>query len=140
MTSPAGPFKVAQEAALRASAALATAMGGTVRLYTEVPANAPLPYIVIGQDDVSLEPAGDCATEAEITSTLTLWSRTSPLDKGVQARAIGSAVIGALNAELTITGWDVDLWELQGESYSTNADQSARGVVVLHYLLTEQVA
>lgn len=140
MPSPAQPFKTAQEVALRASAALASAMGGSVRIYTEVPPNAPLPYVVIGNDDIQQEPPGDCATEAEVTSTIGVWSRTSPLDKGAQARAIGAAIIDALNAQLTVTGWDVDLWELQSEQYSTDPDQSTKGVLVFHYLLTEQIA
>jgi hypothetical protein len=140
MPSPAAPYKLAQEAALRASADLATAMGGTVRLYTEVPANAPLPYVVIGNDDLQQEPPGDCAIEAEITANIGIWSRKAPLDKGAQARAIGAAIIAALNAQLTITGWDVDLWEVTSERYSTDPDQSTHGIIELHYLLTQQVA
>lgn len=139
MPSPADPFKIAQEAALRASAALATAMGGTVRIYTEVPTNAPLPYVVLGDDQVLLDTSSDCADEAEIFSTVGLWARKTPPDKGAQARAMGSAVVDALNIELTITGWTVDLAESQSESYSTDPDQSTKGVLVFRYLLTEIV-
>lgn len=138
MPSPAGPYKTAQEAALRASSALATAMG-TVRIYTEVPADAKLPYIVLGNDQVLLENA-DCAMEAEVTSTVTAWSRTAPLDKGAQARAIGAAIIDALNLELTVPGWDVDEWEVQSEQYLTDPDQSTKLVLVVRHLLLEQVA
>jgi hypothetical protein len=138
MPSPAGPYKTAQETALRASSALATAMGGAVRIYTEVPANAPLPYIVLGNDQVLLEANPGCADEAEVTSTVALWSRTAPLDKGVQARAMGSAIIDALNVELTLAGWDVDVWEMQSEQYLTDPDQSTKGIITLHYLLTQQ--
>jgi hypothetical protein len=138
--SPAGAFKTAQEAALRASADLKTAMGLTIaRIYTEVPANAPLPYVLIGQDQVLLDDEG-CATEAEIFSTVGLWSRASPLDKGDQARAIGDAIIAALAVELTIVGWDVDLALMQSETYATDPDQSTHGTLVFHYLLTRQVA
>lgn len=141
MSSPAGPFKLAQDAALRASAALVQAMGlTTARLYTEPPANAPLPYVVTGDDQILIEVDEFCADEAEIFATVTVWSRATPLDAGAQARAVGLAVIIALNAQLAVTGWDVDLWELQSESYSTNPDQSTRGVLVFHYLLTKQVA
>ena len=138
MSSPAAAYHSAQDAALRASADLATAMG-TIRLYTEVPPNAPLPYVVLGQDQVLIE-NDDCADEAEVISTINIWSRVKPLDKGAQARAIGSAVIGALNLQLTVTGWDVDVWEVQSESYSTDPDQSSHGVLVLRHLLTKQTA
>lgn len=137
MPSPAAPFKTAQEAALRTSNAVQTAMDGTTRLYTEVPADAILPYGVLGNDQVLLDTSG-CAGEAEIFSTVTIWSRKKTLDKGAQARAIGAAVIDALNLQLTVTGWIVDDWELQSEHYVTDPDQSTKGVLVFHYLLTEQ--
>lgn len=139
MNSPAAPFKLAQEAGFRAAADLAAAMGGTVRLYTEVPEGAPLPYVVNGNDQVILEDTG-CGVEAEVFSTVTLWSRTTPaLDKGAQARAIGAALIAAAEA-LTVEGWDVDLFELTSERYSTDPDQSTRGVIEFRHLLTEQAA
>jgi hypothetical protein len=140
MASPAGPYKVAQEAALRASADLASAMGGTLRIYTEVPANAPLPYLVIGQDEVRQDKSG-CAVEAEVTSTVTLWSRPSPLDKGAQARAMGAAIVEALGVDLIVSGWDVMVLENQlSEQYTAQADQSTRGALTFEYLLTEQGA
>lgn len=140
MASPAGAFHTAQEAALRASVALATAMGGQVRLYTEVPDNAPLPYIVIGSDQVILDASSDCADEAEIVSTVQWWTRKSPLDHGAQARAMGSAIITALNIAMTVTGWDVIEFLCQSEEYNTDPDRSTRGRAVFEYQLTEQVA
>lgn len=139
MGSPAQPFKVAQEAALRASSDLTTAMGGKVRIYTEVPPNAPLPYIVIGGDQIILE-NDVCADEAEIFSTVNLWSRTNPLDHGVQARAIGSEVITALNQQLNLSGWTVDEWTVQSERYVTDPDGSSHGIITFQYLITEIVA
>jgi hypothetical protein len=138
MPSPAGPYKVAQEAALRGSAALETAMVGRLVIYTEVPTNAPLPYVVLGNDQVLQEPG--CATEAEVISTIGFWSRTDPRDKGVQARAMGSAMIDALNVQLVVDGWDVDEWEVREERYSTDPDQSTHGVLVIRHLLTSQAA
>lgn len=139
MPSPAAPYKLAQEGALRASPALALAMELAIpRLYTEVPAGAPLPYGVLGNDQIILDTSG-CAVEAEITSTLTWWSRKSTLDKGAQARAMGAAIIDAVGGELTVAGWDVDDWEVQSESYSTDPDQSTKGVLVVRHLLTQQL-
>jgi hypothetical protein len=140
MLSPAAAFRTTEEAALRASGALAAAMGGTARLYHEVPANAPLPYVVLGQHQVLLTDGDDCADEAEVFATVAFWSRPAAPDGGAQARAIGAAIVAALAVELTVAGWDVDLWEVISEQYSTDPDQSTRGVVELRYLLTEQVA
>lgn len=140
MPSPAGPYKVAQEAALRTSSALAMAMGPVLRLYTEVQPDAKLPYVVLGNDQILIETNPGCADEAEVISTVTWWSRTSPTDKGVQARAMGSAIIDALNVQLTVAGWDVDEWEVQSEQYLTDPDLSTKGIAVIRHLLTEQVA
>lgn len=138
MSSPKAAFSAAQDAALRGSAALATAMGtGGKGILTEVPANQAPPYVVQGEIQVLLE-NDPCADEAEVFSTVHVWSRTSPLDHGAQAGAMGAAMIAALNAQLTLTGWTVDEWELQSEGYSTDPDQSTHGVLVFHYLLTKQ--
>lgn len=139
MPSPATAFKAAQEAALRGSADLKTAMGlATARIYTEAPTNAPVPYVVIGLDQVLIEQNEGCADEAEIFATVSWWSRVSPLDKGAQARAMGEAIVDALNLQLTITGWTVDVWELQQERYVTDPDQSTHGLAEFHYQLTAQ--
>lgn len=141
MGSPAAAFKTAQESALRASIALKAAMAlAEARIYTEAPTNAVLPYNVIGDDQILLQGSPGCADEAELISTIRLWSRVKPLDGGQQARAMGAAIIDTLNLELTIPGWDVDDWEVLSESYSTDPDQSTRGIVVLRYLLTQQAA
>jgi hypothetical protein len=139
MPSAAEAFATAQEAVLRASTDLQTAMalgGGKVRLYDEIPVNAPVPYVSIGERQTLIVQHPDC--EAEVFATVQWWSRKDPLDKGVQARAMGAAIIGALLAQLTLDGWDVDEWEIDSESYSTDPDQSTHGRAVFHYLLTEQ--
>lgn len=143
MHSPAGPFKVSQEAALRASSALAVIMSApspqpVSRIYTEVPINAAMPYIVLGDDQVLLENY-ICANQAEIYSTVHLWSMTSPLDKGAQARAMGSEIIGILNQALALDGWVIDEWELESERYVTDPDGSTHGFIAFHYQLTQLV-
>lgn len=140
MRSPAVPYNAAEEAALRASAELKSVMGLPIaRLYVEVPANAPLPYVVHGQHQVLLEDLG-CGVGAEVFSTVTLWSRPTTPDKGEQARAIGAAVLAALATELTVAGWKVDDVEVVSERYSTDPDQSIKGVIELRHLLSEQAA
>lgn len=140
MRSPAAPLRVAYEAALRASTDLAIAMGGRARIYADVPEAAPLPYVVVGNDQILLDTSSDCGAEAEVVVTVALWSRTAPLDKGVQARAMGDAILDALLVELAVAGWAVDLFEVTSETYSTDPDQSTKGVLVFRYLLTERTA
>lgn len=140
MPSPAGPFKTAQEAALRASAALSTAMGGTVRIYTEVPTNAPLPYVLIGQDEIDDLSEG-CGEAHSIVSTVQWWARLVGATKGADTvRAMGAAIVAALNTDsLTITGHTVDLAIMEtAERYATDPDQSSRGRVAIRYETTAQ--
>lgn len=138
MSSPAAPFRTAQEAALRASAALAAAMGGKVRLYTEVPSNAPLPYVVIGQDEID-DLSDGCGEAHSIVSTVQWWTKGVGAASGAAtARAMGDAILGALKTDaLAITGHALVMCELeQPESYSTDPDQSSRGRAVLRYETT----
>lgn len=141
MRSPLPAFRTAMETALRGSAALATAMGGTVRLYgTAVPANAPLPYVVVTHIQATELFDGLCAAEPVITLTLDFWCRPSPADKGVQGGAIGDALLTALDTELTMAGWDVDEHQCSSLSDYQDPDQSTHSTLVIEYLLTEQVA
>lgn len=138
--TPAAPFHAAQDAALRGSTALATAMGtGGKGILTDPPANVVPPYVVLGQTQILLQ-NDDCAAEAEVFATVNLWSRTNPLDKGAQARAMGAASVDALNVELAVPGWDCIVWELTSERYVTDPDQSTHGILEFHYLLTKQVS
>lgn len=139
MASPAAPFKAAVEAALRGSAALAAAMGGTVRLYTEVPANAPLPYVVIGDDEIE-EISDDCGAEHSILSTLQWWAQKVGAAKGSDVvRAMGAAIVEAVLTELAIAGHDTVLAVMENpETYGTDPDQSSRGRVSIRYETTAQ--
>jgi hypothetical protein len=139
MASLAQAFDAAEEAALRGSAGLATAMGGLVRLYTEVPEGAPLPYVVRGNVAIQIE-RSDCADEGEITSTIEWWSKVAIPDKGAQARAMGGAIVDALDAQLILTGHRIVEWSLEIEQYSTDPDQSTHGRAVFNYQTTQIVA
>lgn len=140
MGSPAGPYKTAQEAALRASGALATAMGGTVRILTEVQGNAPLPYVLIGQDEIDDLSEG-CGEAHAIVSTVQWWAKLTGGVKGSDTvRAMGAAIIAALNTDtLNIAGHTVDLAIMETpERYATDPDQSSRGLVAIRYETTAQ--
>lgn len=140
MPSPAAPFKTAQEAALRASAALLAAVGGTLHIYAEVPTNAAPPYVLIGQDEID-DLSEDCGEAHSIVSTVQWWARLAGAAKGSDTvRAMGAAIIAALNTDaLTITGHTVDLAIMETpERYATDPDQSSRGLVAIRYETTAQ--
>lgn len=129
MGSPAEPFRAAEEAALRASAALQAAMGGDrVRYYTEVPANAPLPYVVGGQHEIA-DDSGGCGRAHTIVSTLRWFGTGADL-----VRKMGDAIIDALFVELAIAGHETILVEMETpEAYRTEPDGSSSGLVGFRY-------
>ncbi|PLR25066.1 hypothetical protein SGCZBJ_12580 [Caulobacter zeae] len=138
MASPALPFKRAEEAALRASAALKAAMGlAEVRLYTEVPTNAPLPYVVLGQHEIDDQSDG-CGEAHEIVSTVQWWTKIVAGVPGSDvARLMGAAIVQALGEALEIEGHAVVLAEMETpETYGTDPDQSSRGRVAYRYETT----
>lgn len=139
MNSPAVPFKVAEEAALRGSAGLLAAMGlPVVRIYTEVPENAPLPYVVLGQHEIDDLSDDGCGDAHSIVSTVQWWTKSVGDVKGsVTARLMGGAIIQALFRELAIEGHATVLWEMEEpEHYGTDPDQSSRGRVAFRYETT----
>lgn len=138
MLSPAAPFHDAQEAALLASAALVTLMGGAASIFTDVPTNRRPPYVVHGQDEVSPEDTG-CGWRADIVSTIAWWAANLPGDGAPDlARLMGAAILDALaRTDLVVAGWTITLCEIeQAERYATNPDGSTRGSVALRYELT----
>lgn len=141
MPDVAWPFKAAQEAALRGSAALQAAVGQPrPKVDTEPPANNKAPYVIIGNDTITPIRHEGCADEAEVTSEINWWSLPDPPDRGAQARAMGAAITGALGEAFAVEGWDVDEWEVETLRYVTDPDGSTHGTAVMTYQLTEQVA
>jgi hypothetical protein len=143
MPDAAWPFKAAQEAALRGSAALQAAMGQQKpKVDTEPPTNNKAPYVIIGNDTLTTERAEGCAAEAEITSEVNWWSLPDPPDRGKQARDMGEAIVGALagDAPLSVEGWETVEWSVESLRYVTDPDGSTHGIGVFTYQLTEQVA
>jgi len=138
MASPALPFKVAEEQALRNSAALLAAMGlERVRIYTEVPDNAPLPYVVLGAHEIDDESDG-CGEAHSIVSTVQWWTKIVGEVKGSETvRLMGDAIVAALFVPLAIAGHATVLWEMEEPAtYGTDPDQSSRGRVVFRYETT----
>ena len=143
MLSPAAAFNTAREDLIRNASGLAAAMGlAVVRLYVEPEEDAPLPYILHGEDDIDVTGDDDCGHEAEVTATVKWWSKakgTQALDKGAQARAIGAILVDVLVDDFAVTGWVIHEAELLSEGYSTDPDQSTRGRLVVRYLLTQAI-
>lgn len=138
MSDPALGVLNAIDAALRASTALATAMGGTVKVYSAPPANAALPYVLIGQDQITGDD-DECADASEIFAEIHLWSRAEPPGphgSASQARTMGAAVRAALKTELAIAGHDTDEWVFEGARYGTDPDGSTHGILNFKYLVT----
>lgn len=139
MAKPALAYKVAEEAALRGSAGLIAAMGlPQVRLYVEVPENAPLPYVVHGQHEVQTEDYGDCGKAHEVVSTVQWWATTVGAVKGSDVvRAMGAEIVGVLMSEFAIDGYATVLVEEEdSETYGTDPDGSSRGRVVVRREIT----
>ncbi len=143
MASPIGSYAAARTAALRASPELLAAMQlpGEPNIYVEVPANAEVPYLVLGPVHlVSLTDDDACAAEAELVDTINLWSKTSPLDEGAQAIAMGDVVLDILGLSLVVAGWDVAERVIEQAIYLPDPDQSTRGTIEIRWLLTRQVS
>jgi hypothetical protein len=141
MDSPAAPFKLAEEAALRGSVALQTAMGLSLpRIYYEVPENAPLPYVALGDHEVDDDSDG-CGEAHTIVTTVKWWTKIIGEVKGSDAaRQMGAAIILALLRQLAIEGHVTVLWEMEvPERYGTDPDQSTWGRVTFRYETTALV-
>ncbi len=61
--------------ALAASTDLATVMGGTLRLYQDVPADADFPYLTIGESQLVPDLA-ECIDGSEVFPVIHVWSRS----------------------------------------------------------------
>lgn len=138
MPSPAIPFKAAEDAALRGSAALAAAMGGKVDLFTEVPSKATPPYVINGAHEIDDISDDGCGGAYSIVSTIQWWARMVGNVKGSDVvRAMGGPIVEVLLTELAIAGYDTVLAVMEvPETYGTDPDQSSRGRVAIRYELT----
>lgn len=139
MANPALAYKTAEEAALRARPDLAAAMGlQLVRLYVEVPENAPLPYVVYGQHEVQTDDYGECGQAHEVVTTVQWWTGDVGQVKGSDVvRMMGAEIFAALMGDMAIDGFATVLVEQEvPETYSTDPDGSSRGRVVVRREIT----
>lgn len=134
MSDPASALLTTLEATLRGSAALATAMGGSVRLYAgPIPTNAPLPYVAIGDDQV-IDDSDECQDGSEIFAKVHAWSRPEP-PSATQARSIAAAVRAALKAPIALEGFETVEWAFVDALHLTDPDGSTHVVLTFRYLV-----
>lgn len=138
MSDPSLALQNAMEAALRASPALAEAMGGRVRLYTlSAGDNAPFPYIVIGEDQI-IDDETECAASSDAFTTVHVWSRVEDdvSASRAQAKTIAGIVRTILNAPLPLAGFVTTEWRFETARHLTDPDQrTAHSVVEHRYLI-----
>lgn len=137
MAALAAPLAVAIEATLRASPSLAAAMS-VVRLYTVVPVNAPLPYVIVGENQI----VGDdieCAEGAEAFVVIHVHAHPNPpsIDSPNQ---IADAVRATLTAPFILPEHEVVEWQFDGMIPTIDPDGSSHIRLTFRYLLTEIVS
>lgn len=141
MSDPSVAVQTAIEAALRGSAALATAMGGQIRLYVLAPpTNAPFPYLTLGEDQV-IGDETECSAGSEVATTIHVWARLDEDVSGTraQAKSIAGAVRGAITDALAVTGFDVVDCTFEQTRHLIDPDRRTAHSVVQHRLLVEPV-
>lgn len=137
MSDPSEAFLDALEGTLRASMALATAMGLTTpRIYVERPTDAVLPYVLIGDDQVIGEDNG-CADDSEIFATLHVYARTDATLKGSRrARRIAGVLRALLKDGFAIDGHEIVVPEFQDHRLLTDPSGSTHVVMTFRYQTT----
>lgn len=140
MSDPSLPLQNAEEAALRGSEALKSAMGlAAVRLYVfSGPVNAPFPYLTIGDHQV-IEDETVCLASSEVFSRVHIWTRVDGdvAATWAQAKAIAGVVRSVLSAPLTVAGFDTTEWQFRSALHLSDPDGRTGHSVVEHRFLLD---
>jgi hypothetical protein len=133
---PAYAMQFAIVTALKASAGLATAMGGSARIFDPIPQNPTYPFVRVGEDQ-TLDDANGCDAAWEMFATLHVFAR--PIDglgARMVAKRVGSAIVPALSGALSPAGFVVTEQEFESSRYFMEADGvTAHGVLVFRFLI-----
>jgi Protein of unknown function (DUF3168) len=133
---PAAAFHTAQDTTLRGSAELAALFpDGVARIYSVVPQNAPLPFVVIGEDQI-LEDSDECVSASEIFANVHVWTKPDPPQVQL-GRRIAGVVRDLLSAAFPVTGFDTVLAEFVDTRHLTDPDGSSHAVLGFRYLTTQ---
>lgn len=131
MADPSLDLQEAIVAALKAAAPVAALVGQ--RIFDQVPANTPFPYITYGADDVIQDDA-DCITAYEVSVQIDVWSRV----KGQpEMKRIAEAVRETLHdADLTLDNHALVLIEHERTRYLDDPDgQTKHGALTFKALV-----
>jgi hypothetical protein len=132
MSDPSLELQAALVAALKASGALPSVVGG--RVYDAVPASAVFPYVSLGDMQV-IPDKSSCIDGVEIYPQIDVWSRAVGYP---EVKTITKAVLAALDDQpLVVAGFNVVVFEVQGVQYLRDPDGLTRhAAVTLHGILT----
>jgi hypothetical protein len=140
---PGAAMQAAIHAKLVASAAIATAMGGTARAHDKAPdpnpANWPEPFIRVGDDQV-LGDSNGCADGWEVMATIHTFSRDEIRPRMVVKELMNhvAAAIGDDASPPAPAGFAVHTIELvQSRSYFEQDGITAHGVQTFRYLVAD---
>lgn len=139
MSDPSLALQNAVEAALRGSTALAQAMGGKVRLYPlAAPADAPFPYLTIGEDQI-IGDETECSASSEAYTTTHVWARVDGdvSESRAQAKRIGAVVRSTISRRLNVVGFEVTECEFRTARHLTDPDRRTAHTVIEHRLLLD---
>lgn len=139
MKDPGAAMQAAIHAKLVASAAIATAMGGTARAYDKQPDPRPDPFIRVGDDQV-LGDSNSCADGWEVLATIHTFSADAIRPRMVVKELMNNvaAAIGDDDSPPTPTGFAVHAIELvQSRTYYEGDGLTAHGVQTFRYLVAD---
>lgn len=141
MTDPSEAFLVGMEAAMRGESALPAAMGLAVaRIYPgERPANAQLPYIWHGDDQVIGDDRGECGDASEIFSNVHIYAASEDaagVKGGRRVRRIAGVLRPLLKDGFAIEGHTVSLAEFTDMRVLTDPAGSTHAVLTFRYRTT----
>lgn len=137
MNDPSHSLQKGVYAALTASAALATAMGGAVRVYDKVDPAAQYPFIRIGDDEV-LGADTSCFPVWECFVTLHIFSQAAA--PRPEVKSIADPMRAALVDTIALDDFQVDAAEFQSfRSFFETDGETAHGVMTIRYLVSASV-
>lgn len=142
MSDPSLPVQNAVEAALRTNTAVKNQFPqqNPIVYVLSAPNKATYPFIVIGEDESYGERLGGCGTTNDVFVRVHIWAREESAGYAAtraKAKNIAAAVRGALDAQLTVSGYKVYDWSFDGIDHMTDGDGlTAHSVATFSYSLT----
>lgn len=125
MSDPSLELQSAIVNALKDSAGLTSLVNK--RVFDPAPKNAQLPYITLGDMQV-LPDKAECIDGTEVFPQIDAWAS---VNDPAQIKQIGKAIVAALDDQaLTVTGYNLVIFELQNLQYLRDPDGQTRHAVL----------